>query len=118
MSDGSFSCRLVYAKSRLMKSSVPRNELEAILMAAEASLVVQKALGDKVGDVLYFTDSTIALCWVLNQSKKLQMWCHNRVREIHNAIRWVVGGVPTYPLFHIDGTANLADMVSNPMELC
>jgi hypothetical protein len=37
LTDGSFSCRLVYARSRLMKNTVPRNELEAILLAAEAS---------------------------------------------------------------------------------
>ena len=49
-----------------LRHTVPRNELEAILMAAEASLVVQKALGDNMGDVLYFTDFTIALCWVPN----------------------------------------------------
>ena len=66
MRDGSYSCRLVYAKSRLMRNTVPRNELEAILMAAEASLLVQKSMGDQLGEVFYFSDSTIALCWVLN----------------------------------------------------
>jgi hypothetical protein len=115
--DGSYSCRLIYAKSRLMHHSVPRNELEAILMAAEASLVVQKALGDQVSEVLYFTDSSIALCWVLNDRKKLRMWCHNRVREITNAIRWVTGGVAAYPLYHIDGCINLADLVTKPREI-
>jgi hypothetical protein len=59
--EGHFSSRLVYAKSRLMRSTVPRNELESILMCAEASLLVQKALGDVVKEVVYFSDSTIAL---------------------------------------------------------
>jgi hypothetical protein len=118
MPDGHYSCRLIYAKSRLMRHSIPRNELEAILMAAEASLVVQKALGDQVRDVFYYTDSSIALCWVLNDRKKLRMWCHNRVREITNAIRWVTGGVAAYPLYHIDGPSNLADLVTKPREIC
>jgi len=86
-------------------------------MAAEASLVVQKALGDQVRDVFYYTDSSIALCWVLNDRKKLRMWCHNRVREITNAIRWVTGGVAAYPLYHIDGPSNLADLVTKPREI-
>jgi len=101
-----------------MKQSVPRNELEAILMAAEASLVVRNALTDKVGEVFYFTDSQIALCWVLNMRKKLRMWVHNRVKDIQNVIRWVVGGVATYPLYYIEGSHNLADLVTKPKELC
>jgi len=64
--DGSFSCDLLLAKSRLMKHSVPRNELEAILLMADAALNVRKALGDRVSDVLFFTDSVVAMCWVLN----------------------------------------------------
>jgi hypothetical protein len=40
MPDGHYSCQLVYAKSKLMRNTVPRNELEAILLCAEASLVV------------------------------------------------------------------------------
>ena len=118
MPDGSYSCRLVYAKSRIMHNTVPRNELEAILMSAEASLLVQKSLGDCVGEVRYFTDSVIAMCWVLNEKLRLRMWTHNRVKEILNAIRWVVGGTASYPLFHIDGPRNLADLVTKTKELC
>jgi hypothetical protein len=66
MPDGHYSCQLVYATSKLMRNTVPRNELEAILLCAEASLVVQKALGDDVKEVFYFSDSTIALSWILN----------------------------------------------------
>jgi hypothetical protein len=116
MSDGSFSCRLVCARSRLMKNTIPRNELEAILLAAEASLAVQKALKGKVSEVLYFSDSTIAISWVLNSHKRLRMWTHNRVKEITTALRWVVGSETTYPLFHIPGEMNLADMVTRPIE--
>ncbi len=98
MSDGSFSCRLVCARSRLMKNTIPRNELEAILLAAEASLAVQKALKGKVSEVFYFSDSTIAVSWVLNSHKRLRMWTHNRVKEITTALRWVVGSETTHPV--------------------
>jgi hypothetical protein len=64
-----------------MRNTVPRNKLEAILLCAEASLVVQKALGDDVKEILYFSDSTIALSWILNDRKRLRMWTHNRARK-------------------------------------
>jgi hypothetical protein len=44
------------------------------------------------------------------------MWTHNRVKEITTALRWVVGSETTYPLFHIPGEMNLADMVTRPIE--
>jgi len=115
--NGFYSCRLVYAKSRLMRNTVPRNELEAVLLCAEASLLVQKAMGDVVKEVFYFSDSTIAISWILNDRKRLRMWTHNRVKEILNAIKWVVGGVETYPIYHIDSGMNMADMVTKPRQM-
>ena len=115
--EGDFSCQLIYAKSRLMHSTVPRNELEAILMCAEASLLVQKALGDTVKEVVYFSDSTIALSWILNGRKRLRMWVHNRVAEILTAIKWVIGGKDTYPIFHVASEDNVADMVTKPRQV-
>ncbi len=115
--EGHFSSRLVYTKSRLMRSTVPRNELESILICAEASLLVQKALGDMVKEVVYFSNSTIALSWILNGRKLLRMWVHNRVTEILTAIKWVVGGTDTYPIYHISSEDNLADMVTKPRQL-
>jgi hypothetical protein len=117
LSDGSFSCNLVYARSKLMRNTIPRNELEAILLAAEASLVVQKALKGDVAEVFYFSDSTIAIAWVLNTGKRLRMWTFNRVKEITTALKWVVGSETTHPLYHIPGENNLADMVTRPVEL-
>jgi hypothetical protein len=79
-------------------------------------LVVQKALKGKVQEIFYFSDSTIAISWVLNTSKRLRMWTFNRVKEITTALKWVVGSETTHPLFHISGDMNLADMVTRPVE--
>ncbi len=46
-----------------------------------------------------------------------QMWVHNRVAEILCAIKWVVGGLSTYPIYHISSVDNLADMVTKPRQL-
>jgi hypothetical protein len=99
-----------------MKNTIPRNELEAILLAAEASLTVRKALKEKVSEVFYFSDSTIAISWVLNSAKRLRMWTFNRVKEITTALRWVIGSDEVRPLYHIAGDMNTADMVTRPVE--
>ena len=44
--DGSWHTALLCSKSRLMKGTVPRNELSAILLMAELAFIVKKALGD------------------------------------------------------------------------
>ena len=115
--DGTYSCRLLLAKSRLMKQSVPRNELEAILLMSDAALEVAHSLGDRVGEVLFYTDSAVALCWVLNTRKRLRMFVHNRVRSIRHAIKQVINGEEHLPLFHIDGQSNLADRLTKPESL-
>ena len=115
--DGSYSCSLLCSKSRLMRNTVPRNELEAILLCAETSMTVQHALQGKVKEVFYFSDSNIALCWVLNTQKKLRMWVHNRTKEIRNAIKWVSKGEETIPLFYIPSQQNIADLLTKPFAL-
>jgi len=115
--DGTYSCNLLFAKSRLMRHTVPRNELEAIVLMADIALVVQQSLGDRVGDVLFYTDSRVAQCWVLNTRKRLRMFVHNRVQAARHGIRRVVDSEETLPLYHIDGTENLADMITKPRKL-
>lgn len=115
--DGSFTCNLLLAKSRVMKQSVPRNELEAILLMADSALAVANALGDRVCEVRYFTDSVVAMCWVLNTRKRLRMYVHNRVQAIRHALRQVSDGEEVVPLYHIEGTANLADLVTKYRRL-
>jgi hypothetical protein len=45
------------------------------------------------------------------------MWVHNRVTEILTAIKWVVGGADTFPIYHVSSESNLADMVTKPRQL-
>jgi Pao retrotransposon peptidase/Integrase zinc binding domain len=115
--DGTYSCTLLCARSRLMRNSVPRNELEAILLCAETSLMVQAGLQGRVEEVHYFSDSSIAICWVLNTQKRLRMWAHNRVKEIRNAIKWVSSGEEKIPLYYIQSQQNIADLLTKPFTL-
>ena len=43
-----YSSTLLTAKSRLMKVSVPRNELSAIMLMCELAFIAKRALGDRV----------------------------------------------------------------------
>ena len=89
LSDSSYSSNLVYAKSKMVHGTIPRNELEGAVLGAEASLTVQQAIGT-VESAHYFTDSRIVVCWALNTAKRLRMWAFNRVQALHNMIRRVV----------------------------
>ena len=113
LKDGTYSNQMLTAKSKIMKMSIPRNELSALLELAKLTYSVKKALGDLVTDIKYFTDSTIALCWVSNTSKKHRMFVFNRVAEIRRCIEWSVGDISSeLPLYHIDGTQNVADLLT------
>ena len=82
LKDGSWSCSLITAKSKLMKGTIPRNELSAIMLMTEVAFIAKKSLGDRVGDIIFVTDSTIALCWVHNENKRLRIFVLNRVETI------------------------------------
>jgi len=110
--EGSFSCTLLLARSKLVHNSVPRNELEGVVLASEAALVVRRALGSSVKDLRVYTDSRIAVCWVLNSSRKLRMWAYNRAQAARNLIKIISEGEEFVPLFHIEGVNNLADMIT------
>lgn len=110
--DGSFSCQLLTSRSKLMNQKIPRNELEAIKLMAETANTVKKALGDQVKDVLYFTDSTIAMCWCHNTSKKLRMYTLYRVADIRRNILGTAYDTQELPLYHIDGKLNIADYLT------
>ena len=112
--NGKYSCKLLTSRSKLMNQKIPRNELEGIKLMAETADSVKKALGDKVKETLYFTDSTIAMCWCHNTSKKLRMYTMYRVADIR---RLILGSADSsldqeLPLYHIDGKLNTADLLT------
>jgi hypothetical protein len=114
--NGSFSCKLLSSRSKLMKESVPRNELEAIRVTAGLAFDVKNSLGDMVSDVIYLTDSVIALSWCHNLDKRLRLFCFNRVTEIRRLIQ-AATNTETLPLYHIDGKLNPADLITKPSNI-
>ena len=109
--DGTYSCQLLTARSKILHNSIPRNELEAVKLMAETAVNVKDTLQDKVEEILFFTDSTIAMCWCHNLNKKLRMFTLYRVTDVRRAIQ-LVTDTETLPLYHIDGKVNVADLVT------
>ena len=113
---GEWSCSLVAAKSKMMKYTIPRNELSAILLATELAFLVKKAYGEKVDEIIYVTDSTIALSWCHNSTRKLRAFIFARVESIRRMIQWTSED-DRIPLYHIEGTRNLADLLTKDHDI-
>ena len=91
LKDSTWSCSLVASKSKLMKATVSRNELSAIMLGIELIYLVAKSMGTKVENVIFATDSTIVLSWCCNPTKKLRLFVFSRVETIRRMIEWTRG---------------------------
>jgi len=99
-----------------MSATIPRNELSAILMMAELAFIVKKSLGSRVDRIIYLTDSTIAMSWMKNTNIKLRAYTFARVEASRRLIQMTTGE-DHIPLFHIDGSRNIADLLTKPHEI-
>ena len=104
------------SKSKLMKATVPRNELSAIMLGTELVYLVAKSIGPEVEDVVFATVSMIVLSWCCNPSKKLRLFVFSRVETIRRMIEWTTGH-EYLPLYHVDGELNLADLLTKKHDL-
>ena len=109
--DGNWSCALMTSKSKMMHATVPRNELGAILIMAELAYVTRKSLEERVDEILYFTDSSIALAWMQNTNIKLRAYTFARVQASRRLIQMTTG-LEQIPIYHIDGDKNIADLLT------
>ena len=82
--DGSYSCQLVFARSRLIptKMTQPRAELCAALINTHTGEIVRRAFGQHDTNAFKFTDSQIVLHWISNENRPLKQWVRNRIIEI------------------------------------
>ncbi|VDP54864.1 unnamed protein product, partial [Heligmosomoides polygyrus] len=79
---------IIYAKTRIEtpeKSTVPRLELQAIVLAAKMTRFLLKDLTIRVHSIHWLSDSQIALYWI-HSKKQLKTFVQNRVKLIHEVI--------------------------------
>jgi hypothetical protein len=108
--DGKFIANLVTARSKSCSMTIPRNELDSIVLASETLFCVLKTLGDRAGDYHILTDSSIALAWVKNDHKPLKQYVFNRVLHIRRLVN-------IDKLFHIAGEENPSDILTRSSKI-
>lgn len=109
---GSYSIRIVYAKSKvapIKTITLPRLELLAAEMSSKMAQYVKEALEYPSLDLYLWTDSKISLHWIKGNSKQWKTFVHNRVQNIQQKSdpqcwRWC------------PGITNPADLVSRGMS--
>ena len=84
LKNGTYSCQLVFSKSKLIPDNTtqPRGELLAAENNAHAGEVVRRSLSKYHTHAHKFTDSQISLFWICNNARVLKQWVRNRVIEI------------------------------------
>ena len=83
--DGTYSCQLVFARSKLVPegTSIPRAELMAASINAATGFTVQKAFGTYHKDHIKLSDSMVALHWIACTTRKLKTFIRTLVIEIN-----------------------------------
>ena len=112
---GKWSSKLLTAKSRLLNGSVPRNEMDAIVLGVELVFAVVVSLGMPLESVLIASDSLVAICWAMNERSRHKTFIFNRCLTIRRYLRWIASALPAssqIELVHIPGQLNLADCLT------
>ena len=86
--DGTITCSFVQGKSRnapVRAPTIPRMELQSAVLAVRMDKFIQRELDLLIRKTLFWTDSTITLYCISNESKRFQTYVANRVNEIREA---------------------------------
>ena len=81
-----FESHLIYSATRVgptkSKLSIPKKELNAILLACEKLIYIAEALGINKDHIYAHTDSLVSLHWVNKDKNALKLYVSNRVNKI------------------------------------
>ena len=100
------------AKSRLAPikaMTIPRLELAAAALAVRMDGALKRELNFQLEKSVFWTDSTIVLCYINNASKRFQTYVVNRVSMVHT-------GSTTDQWRHVASDLNSADDVSRGLS--
>ena len=85
--------------------SIPRLEVAAAVVAVKLNCLIRNELEYPIHDTIYWTDSTVVLQYIRNESRRFHTFVANRVAMIHDEStlrQWR----------HVDSCANPADIAS------
>ena len=115
LSSGKWSSQLLTAKSRLVNYTVPRNELEAIVLGAELTFAVATSLDLPFQSVTIASDSLVAISWSMNEKARNKTFVFNRVLTVQRYLRWIreiTTLTDEVELAHVPGELNAADCLT------
>ena len=110
--NGSWSCQFLIGRPVLAdpKSTIPKNELQALTGGSNLGWVVRLALSDWVDQTILFGDSAIALCWVNTENKQLSIFHRNIVIQIRR-------GTSLADMYHCRTDYNPSDIGTRPAKV-
>ena len=105
LKDGSYSCQLVFSRTRVVPDGTtpPRGELLAMEMNAATGFTVQKAFGKYHKGHLKLTDSMVALYWCASVKNSLKTMVRGLVIEVNRL-------TDIKDWRHVEGTKMAADL--------
>ena len=108
---GEYVCSLVASKSKLAsKNTIPKSELIACTMGCVLGHLVKINFEDSVKNIIYVTDSMVALYWLHCDSRPMQTGIRNLViesRRFCQPSEWN----------HVESAQNVADIATRPESL-
>ena len=112
LKEGGYSNQLLIGRSVLANedSTITKRELEALSAGSNLAWIVRSALASWVEDYFVCSDSTIALCWVTAERKRLSLYHRNRSIQIRR-------GTELSQLYHVDTEHNPADIGTRPEKV-
>ena len=113
LADNNWSCSLLASRSQLSNQTVPKNELQALVLAMELIYATVVSISCKIEEVIVAIDSTIALCWAKNINGRSRVFVQNRVLAIHRYTSWIKDRLKPgseVHLCHVAGNVNPADL--------
>ena len=108
--DGSWSCEHLIGRSALCNMSIPRNEIQSMLVGSNLSWVVRKALSGYVKEQITCGDSEIVLHWILSDHRRLDLWHRNRVVQVRRSLN-------LDDLYHVSSKNNPGDIGTRPNDI-
>lgn len=82
---GEIFVNLLQAKTKVVPlkgETIPRLELSAANLMAKLVSKIKASVDFNIGNIVYWTDSTIVLAWLKNKSTRLEVYVANRVANI------------------------------------
>ena len=102
--DGTYHVQILTAKSKVVtKLTIPRAEMKGAVIASALAFNVKHDTGDRLGQVIYVTDSSICLYWLTQDQRPLQTGVRNAVLEVRRLTE-----VESW--YHVSSADNVADI--------